>query len=319
MSDRLGEVRQHLDRFSPTMDLWAEATRRASEPVTVDRVDPGRGGRRFVIAAAVIAGAFVGVGALVGQRDGDRATRQTTAATFPSRVEVPPVGDARSAQLRDGTPVWVVNHEDGSVSVLDAASAHRPFGFGALVGWCASSRGFEDPVHGSQYDEQGRYRGGPAPTGLRAYATGGVENGSVTVTGADPFPSDRVQGDLAVGPACSDGSPDLEPHLLASAPGITLREALDRSSGEMVVIANAPILVVAGQPTLVCSGEVRESAPPTCDGVEAPGHRLESGQRWAVVTGTFVGRIIDNTVQDIIFTHGWKLDPDLSTATTRRP
>jgi hypothetical protein len=86
-----------------------------------------------------------------------------------STLQVPARGVASPQLLRDGTPVWVVHHRDDSLTVLSARSTHAPAGIAQLVGWCPSSRRFEDGMYGSQWDERGRYRGGPAPSDL-AYA-----------------------------------------------------------------------------------------------------------------------------------------------------
>lgn len=277
---------------------------------------------RWAVAAVVllVLAATVGSATLTGRPD-DKEVTAGPSGNAPSTLPAPAVGEASAERLEDGTPVWVVHHDDGTVSVLDAPSAHRPFGFGQLVGWCASSRGFEDPQHGSHYDERGRYRAGPAPTGLSVYPTSPLEGGTVTVTGpAAPQPPGRVQGgkdsDPAVGSGCSDGSVDpdyvpgyrpgsAEPHSIRTEPGLTVGEAMDRPAGEMVVIRDAPILIVAGQPAVVCEGAVQASAPPRCDGPEAPGLFLPVGLDWALVEGSFVARVIDGTLRDIAFVKGW--------------
>jgi hypothetical protein len=40
---------------------------------------------------------------------------------------------------------------------------------GCLVGWCATSRWFEGPCHGSRFNRWGEWTGGPAPRGLDRY------------------------------------------------------------------------------------------------------------------------------------------------------
>jgi hypothetical protein len=81
----------------------------------------------------------------------------------------PNAGEVRPDELADGTPVWVVGHEDGSVDVLSGFDTHRPFNLGKVLWWCARGAAFENPEHGSTYDEYGLKIGGPAPTGLPAY------------------------------------------------------------------------------------------------------------------------------------------------------
>ncbi|HEV2889041.1 MAG TPA: hypothetical protein VGX28_01560 [Frankiaceae bacterium] len=71
--------------------------------------------------------------------------------------------------LDDGTRVYVVRHPDGTVTVLDTVSTHRPYGAAKQVGWCPGEHGFQDPQHGSRWDEYGRYSFGPAPADLAYY------------------------------------------------------------------------------------------------------------------------------------------------------
>lgn len=86
-----------------------------------------------------------------------------------TNTRAPEPGEARSGYLEDGRPVWLVGHEDGGVSVLDAVSAYRPWGIGYLVSWCQPGQYFEDVAHGSLYDERGTYLSGPAPSGLETF------------------------------------------------------------------------------------------------------------------------------------------------------
>ena len=91
-------------------------------------------------------------------------------------VDVPPRGEARPVFLADGSPAFVVTHEDGSASAVAAFSAHVPWGIEYLVMWCPSSGWFEDPFHGSKYDEYGTYWDGPGPSGLGVYRTDELED-----------------------------------------------------------------------------------------------------------------------------------------------
>jgi hypothetical protein len=120
---------------------------------------------RLVSAALVLAGiglvAVAAVGLTAILRVDESAVRET--------VRRPAPGEVRPDYLSDGTPVWVVGHEDGSVDVLSGFDTHRPYNIGKVLWWCPSARGFENPEHGSKYDEFGLRIGGPAPTGLPAY------------------------------------------------------------------------------------------------------------------------------------------------------
>lgn len=288
--------------------------------------------RRFptwAAAAAVLIVVALGALALL-DRGGDRfVTAGPSTGFVPSTLPIPAVGEAVPGQLADGTPVWIVHHEDATISVLDAVSAHRPFGFGQLVGWCASSRGFEDPQHGSQFDEYGRYRAGPAPSGLSAYPTGPAVDSKVRVTGPGyPQPSARTAGGEngapAEGPGCFEGVPDpgdpagyqrgtLDLHVLAAEPGVPIDEAMSRPNGTIVVIRDAPVLMVAGRPTIVCQDALQESSPPRCDGPEAPDHDLRDRLEWALAEGTFVARVVDGALEDIAFVAGWTMQEGPST------
>lgn len=170
-------------------------------------------------------------------------------------LDVPPLGGAVAAYLADGRPVFVVHHEDGTVGVVDAFSTHVTFGIGKLVGWCPSSRTFEDPFHGSKWDEFGDYALGPAPVGLETYkisVVSGLQN-HVHVDG--PIPS-HPRGFLTrpfqpAGPFCQTISRMVLPDVLR-----------DASSSPADVIAAAPLewvavrgilLATAGQPARLCA------------------------------------------------------------------
>ena len=97
-------------------------------------------------------------------------------------LELPAPGEVRPDYLADGTPVWIVRHDDGDVDVLSGFDTHRPSNIGKILWWCERAKAFENPEHGSRYDEFGLKIGGPAPTGLPAY-TVSVE-GNRAVVGA---------------------------------------------------------------------------------------------------------------------------------------
>lgn len=90
----------------------------------------------------------------------------------------PESGEVLATQLADGRPVWVVGLSD-DVAVYDARSPHQASG---LVGWCGSMPGFIDSIGSSRFDMFGRYRFGPAPTGLVSYQTE-LTDDRVVVTG----------------------------------------------------------------------------------------------------------------------------------------
>ena len=170
-------------------------------------------------------------------------------------LEVPPVGGVVAANLPDGRPVFVVHHEDGTISVVDAFSTHVAYGIGKLVGWCSSSRTFEDPFHGSKWDEFGDYALGPATTGLVTYRFSVVpgDQNQVQVDGAIPS---HPRGFLTqpfqpAGPFCQSTSQMVLPDVLR-----------DASSSPADVVAAAPVgwvgvrgilLATAGRSARLCA------------------------------------------------------------------
>ena len=169
-------------------------------------------------------------------------------------LELPPLGEVAAANLADGRPVFVVHHEDDTVSMVDAFSTHDTFGIGKLVGWCPSSRTFEDPFHGSKWDEFGDYALGPAPTGLVTYEISVVPGDQNQVHVDGPIPS-HPRGFLTqpfqpAGPFCQSTSRMVLPDVLQ-----------DASSSPADVVAAAPpgwvavrgiLLATAGQPARLC-------------------------------------------------------------------
>ena len=98
------------------------------------------------------------------------ASASTTTLALPER------GEVRADYLADGSPVWVIGQDDGTVRVLTGFDAHAT-SLRDLLWWCETAAVLEGPSSGSMYDEQGRKMGGPAPTGLAAYevtVVGGV-------------------------------------------------------------------------------------------------------------------------------------------------
>ena len=101
-------------------------------------------------------------------------------------LDRPDAGEVRADYLADGTPVFVVEHADGSVSVVSAFDTHVPHLLGKLNWWCADASGFENPSHGSHWDARGVKLGGPAPLGLPTW--------EATVAGRQVFVGARRPG-----------------------------------------------------------------------------------------------------------------------------
>lgn len=102
-------------------------------------------------------------------------------------VAVPPRGQVEPVFLEDGSPAFVVAHEDGSSSVIEAFSGHVPWGLKKLLWWCPATRQFEDPFHGSQFDERGTYLEGPSPNNLGSYRTEPGDEGHLRVQARGTF------------------------------------------------------------------------------------------------------------------------------------
>jgi hypothetical protein len=154
--------------------------------------------RQVAIGLGALVLVLIGIGAfaVLGQRE------------QPSgRLEIPARGEVRPDYLDDGTPVWVVGHEDGDVSVLSGFDTHRPSGIGKVLWWCPQANAFENPEHGAKYDEYGFYVGGPAPTGLPAYAAT-IEGTHVIVGKLQDAPA---QDQRHTGPAEADRAWCVEP------------------------------------------------------------------------------------------------------------
>jgi hypothetical protein len=161
-------------------------------------------GRLSVALTAVAAVLATGAIALwVGGRQGpDGATRAVWQPPAPGHVA--------AGFLDDGTPVLAVAHSDGSVTAIEAVSPHVAWGIKSLLGWCPSSRTFDDPFHGSRFDEYGRYLAGPAPTGLVRLGVRAIAGTPPRIQlGALAEPLPRSDGGSAPpGPFCS--GPTLE-------------------------------------------------------------------------------------------------------------
>lgn len=116
----------------------------------------------------IVAGAAVAVLVVGGALLGVSLLRREESAE-PIALARPTPGEVRPDLLPDGTPVWVVGHGDGSADVLLGFDPHTPFGLGKLLWWCEPAAAFDNPHHGSKWDEYGIKIGGPTPTGLRSY------------------------------------------------------------------------------------------------------------------------------------------------------
>lgn len=301
------DVTEQLQRYATAL---GDAV--PSEPA----VPPRRSGPVLAMAAAAAVVVAAGVWALIGTT-GDETPVATQSGQHQLTV---PTEGASPDLLDDGTPVWVVRHDDGSVSVLDAVSPHRPLGAGQLVGWCPTSSGFEDPMYGSLYDAHGRKRGGPAPSGLARYPITDIADGTVTVTGPPRRQSRQAEGGPApsppVGAHCFAGDGGyvagynpgtLELHPIRSQTPISPVDAIEQREGTVVVI-EAPVVLVRGQTAVVCTTDVEDSTPPQCDGIAAPDLTLPHDEPWAVMNGRFIAHPTDGTLTALAYVGERQID-----------
>ena len=86
-------------------------------------------------------------------------------------MTVPPRGETSAVFLADGRPVFVVHHQDGTVSVVDAFSSHRAWGVEELNVWCPSTREFVEVAHEAHFDEYGTLTPLSGPAGAGGVAT----------------------------------------------------------------------------------------------------------------------------------------------------
>jgi hypothetical protein len=117
----------------------------------------------------------------------------------PVALDLPHAGEARADYLPDGSPVWVIGHEDGSVDVFSAISTHVASGLAKLTWWCPKSRSLEDPFHGSTWSEFGVKTAGPAPNDLTRWTT--IVEGAKVMLG-DEKTGGPSGGGVPVGKPC---------------------------------------------------------------------------------------------------------------------
>lgn len=101
-------------------------------------------------------------------------------------------------------PPPVLNSLEAGVAVLYQKCPH----LGCRVPDCQSSQWFECPCHGSQYNQAGEKKGGPAPRGMDRFATE-VSGGTLTVDTGSVFQGPPIgtntTGQEAEGPHCVGG------------------------------------------------------------------------------------------------------------------
>lgn len=272
--------------------------------------------RRRAIGGAFAAAAVTAVvtaGALqLPATDGDGETVVADAGEDTQRtvLSVPVEAGVAADELVDGTPVWLVHHDDGSVTVLDAASAHRSMGASHLVDWCATGEVFVDQGSMSVYDQHGTALAGPAAEGLKAVSATPA-GGSVAVERSDFTSRPQQPTGASVSEVCPEGSEDdaserFVQHSAGDREAMSVEDAAaDADPGDMVAVRDA-VIVVRQDGAVACPrSDLRfDAAGPQCGGVTVAGLAPEPGDAFAVLEGTFLARFRGGVAEDVRFIEG---------------
>lgn len=128
----------------------------------------------------------------------------------------PAPGEPIAGITASGIPFLAVRHYDGSMSAFEAVSPHLATAdVRKILGWCASSRTFDDKFHGARFDENGRYISGPSPSGLVRLEVEVVTEDPLWIRLGERLPalSRSEAGNLPAAPLCTDldETPLIEP------------------------------------------------------------------------------------------------------------
>ena len=226
-------------------------------------------------ALAVVLLGVVALKALGGSEEGSSGSAAPIAGS--QELRVPSLGDAAAAFLADGRPVFIVHHEDGTASVVDAFSTHTPFGVGKLVGWCEATRTFDDIQHGSKFDEYGRYILGPASSGLVTFEATDLGTTPAKVRiGGRRLPAARTElGTPFSGSSCTSTADTLFHRIGQGQLTDSPRDAVGGTPGRWIAVPGV-LLVTPVDGARLCSS-VDVAAGPSCDlgvpvsGIDGPG------------------------------------------------
>jgi hypothetical protein len=175
----------------------ARAQRVAPGAAHNPRVNDRRRAGLVLVAVGLVLTSLVVIGVLaIGQLRRDEVPPEVT-------VQRPAPGEARADHLADGTPIWVIGHEDRTVTVLSGFDTHVP-SVRKLLWWCPGARTLEDPRHGSRWTESGARLTGPAPAPLHTWQT--APRGSRLVVG-DPQPATDEPANEPIGLHCIGEDP----------------------------------------------------------------------------------------------------------------
>ena len=161
MDDRYRRELTKLHHGEPPADLWDRA-------LEGPRLAPLGPSPRSRVTAAIVAFAVFGLAAGLLWRSFAESGNQPAGS---NQITVPPRGETSAVFLDDGRPVFVVHHQDGTVSVVDAFSSHRAWGVEELNVWCPSTREFVEVAHEAHFDEYGTLTPDSGPAGKGGVAT----------------------------------------------------------------------------------------------------------------------------------------------------
>jgi hypothetical protein len=247
MDDRYRRELTKLHEGELPADLWDRV-------LEGPRLTPLAPRGRTRVTAAVVAFAVFGLAAFFlwhAFREG--AVSQPAGSDV---VTVPPRGETSAVFLADGRPVFVVHHQNGTVSVVDAFSSHRAWGVEELNVWCPSTREFVEVAHETHFDEYGDRQAGPAPGGVATFAfevaeTDGVGDPASIVVGEMQEPTSDPHSGPERPPFCPASDADARDSGLVPVTGaytgetgMVLAHAIDDDQ-----VWDSPAEAVAAAPT----------------------------------------------------------------------
>jgi hypothetical protein len=213
-----------------------------------------------------------------------------------SVLTAPPPGVTSREELSDGTPVFVVRHQDGALDVF-AADAPNWFdviqlpsyplrGLHDVVHWDCLTRRFGS-IHGL-YDEYGVPVSMLQWRSLDRYRTMAAGDASVLVSAAGREPGYGPR--RLSSPPDTVWGPELDPY--AGVPELTVAEALARPPGSRVVV-KGELVLEPHSAALICD-DVRHFGTdwPECAGARAvaAGVGWSAASRWGI-RGPFAARL----------------------------
>jgi hypothetical protein len=259
-------TRLRLVDQTPAPDLWRRIE--TGEPREVRPPEP-----RSRMLVAVLALAIAGAGIFLALRAFVLPPGQPAALSGLSGsdvVDVPERGETAPAFLADGHPVFVVHREDGTVGVVDAFSTHRPWGVEELVGWCPSSRTFDEPEHGAKFNEYGHYLAGPAAADLARYEVERMGNRvrvgwAIVPTTRSENPRVGFQGEL-----CAETGAPVTLHQMPGSVVFASPAEAVQAGPEGWIALRGVLVVRRGESALLCTFEDGScTSPAVVEGIDS--------------------------------------------------